>query len=267
MISKHLTISLSILIVTVIVEGLNNNQTFYGTCNRSFSCGDISGFGYPFRRGQDPVYCGYPGFELNCEEQSPPTINIMNLTYHVLEIDPAGQILKIVREDMTDLACSQNPVNTTVDYNLFSYTSNYKNISLLYGCSSSYKMPIIGIISCVNNGGSPVVLVPGVQSPESCKSSIVVPFPVEFAEFMEPTELGLVLQKGFEVKWKVGSGPCNACTQSGGDCLYNNDTLLTTCACRESPLLADSCSTTRVSSPSGMQLLKCVSSWYFPVAI
>nr|GEW43879.1 putative glutamine amidotransferase GAT1_2.1 [Tanacetum cinerariifolium] len=206
-------------------------------------------------RHQDPVYCGYPGFEINCDEQNPPTINITNINYRVLSIDPTSQILRIMREDMTDSICPQVQVNTTIDNNLFSHASNYMNISYLFGCPSSFDSTgYIGSIFCNNNGVDHVFLSYGIQGPGSCKTSVIVPVP---DRFITPSDLGPVVQQGFEVKWSVGVGPCTDCTQSGGQCLYNNATSLTTCACPEPPFLADSClsaNKTRVSSsPSSVQ--------------
>lgn len=252
--SRHLIVKLLILIV--FGECSSNADEFYGTCEDSFSCGNISGFGYPFRRLQDPAYCGYPGFELNCDEQNLTTIDITNMTYQILTVDPTSQILRIVREDMIGSTCPKELVNTTIDYNLFGYTPGYMNISFLFGCPASSNSMGMGSISCDNNGGSPVFLLPGIQVPESCETSIIVPSP---DRYVNPTELGPVLQQGFEVWWKMGAWPCTDCTRSGGQCIYNNYTRLTTCACPEPPFLADSCytaNTTRVGSspPSGMQL-------------
>ncbi|KAI3704573.1 hypothetical protein L1987_74798 [Smallanthus sonchifolius] len=81
----------------------------YKNCARSFTCGTISGVQYPFTRHEDPGYCGYPGFELNCNGRNSPTIDMNNLTYHVLSIDHSSQILKIIREDVLVLPGEQGP--------------------------------------------------------------------------------------------------------------------------------------------------------------
>ncbi|KAI3726451.1 hypothetical protein L1987_66248 [Smallanthus sonchifolius] len=240
-----------ILIFIIIEVRLTNSQRLYGTCNRPFSCGTISGFQYPFRRHQDPAQCGYPGFELNCDEQNLPIINITNIRYQVLGIDPINQILKLVREDMIDSICPQDLVNTTINHNLFDYTSSYTNITFLFGCPISFD--VVGMIDsflCGNNGVSPVILVPGAQGPGMCKTSVVVPSPVGF---MSSTGIVQALREGFDVRWKVESRPCTDCIMSGGQCVYDVSTSLTACACPEPPLLADSCSKVNkpeVSSPS-----------------
>ncbi|KAI3669643.1 hypothetical protein L6452_40957 [Arctium lappa] len=245
------------LLMLVVIEGcLSALDGFNGTCDDSFSCGTISGIGYPFRRRQDPAYCGYPGFDLDCDERNPPTIDIMNLTYHILGIDPTTQILRMIREDMVNSFCPQDLVNTTINHELFDYTSSYMNITFLFGCPFSSNVVGFGSILCRNDEvTNPVFLLPGIQGPGNCKTSVVTPVPVGF---VDPTGLGQVLSNGFEVRWKVGR-TCTGCMRSGGRCLYDNGTRLTTCVCPEPTFLADSCSTTNKtevgSSPSsGMQL-------------
>ncbi|XP_024984218.1 LEAF RUST 10 DISEASE-RESISTANCE LOCUS RECEPTOR-LIKE PROTEIN KINASE-like 2.4 [Cynara cardunculus var. scolymus] len=252
--SRYLIVKL--LIFITIEECSSALDGFNGTCDDSFSCGTISGIGYPFRRHQDPTHCGYPGFELNCDERNLPTIDIMNLKYQILGIDLTAQILRVVREDMVNSICPQELVNTTINHELFDYTSSYMNISFLFGCPFSSNIVGFGSILCSTDEiSSPVLVLPGIQGPGDCKTSVVTPVPVGF---LDPTRLGQVLREGFEVRWKVGR-TCSGCMRSGGRCLYNNDTGLTMCGCPGPTFLADNCSTTNKtevgSSPSsGMQL-------------
>ncbi|KAM0032449.1 putative protein kinase RLK-Pelle-WAK-LRK10L-1 family [Helianthus debilis subsp. tardiflorus] len=237
----HLIPKLLILIITQI--RWTNSEGFYDTCSRSFSCGTISGIQYPFRRHQDPPECGYPGFELNCDQNNQPTINITNITYRVLGIDPTTQILKLVRGDMIN-SCPQYLVNTTINHQLFDYTPSYMNISFLIGCPIPFDIEgMITSFFCTNIGINPVILVPGATGPGVCKTSVVIPSPVGFTGLIE------VLQDGFEVKWKVDPGPCADCIQSGGLCVSDISRLATTCACPEPPLLADTCSNSKVNKP------------------
>ncbi|KAL8250884.1 hypothetical protein R6Q59_034577 [Mikania micrantha] len=245
-----------LLILIIIKAPWTNSEGFYGTCNPSFNCGSISGFHYPFRRHQDPAQCGYPGFELNCDQQNPPTINIMNITYRVLSLNPTAQTLKLVRGDMVNSACPQDLVNTTIDHELFDYTSSYTNISFLFGCPIPFDVVgMMGPLSC--DGSNLAILVPGTLGPGMCNTSVTIPFPVGLLNenpFGSLTWLVPIFRDGFEVRWKVEPGPCTDCTLSGGQCVYDISRLGTTCACPEPPLLGDSClkvNRTRVnSSPS-----------------
>ncbi|KAD4888389.1 hypothetical protein E3N88_20462 [Mikania micrantha] len=232
-----------LLILIIIKAPWTNSEGFYGTCNPSFNCGSISGFHYPFRRHQDPAQCGYPGFELNCDQQNPPTINIMNITYRVLSLNPTAQTLKLVRGDMVNSACPQDLVNTTIDHELFDYTSSYTNISFLFGCPIPFDVVgMMGPLSC--DGSNLAILVPGTLGPGMCNTSVTIPFPVGLLNenpFGSLTWLVPIFRDGFEVRWKVEPGPCTDCTLSGGQCVYDISRLGTTCACPEPPLLGDSC--------------------------
>ncbi|CAH1421398.1 unnamed protein product [Lactuca virosa] len=230
MIPEHFI--LVFLTFIVLGECSTNTDGFSGTCNDSFSCGNISGFRFPFRKEKDPTYCGYPGFEVNCNEHNPPTINIKNMTYQVKSIDPTVQIMKIVREDMIESICPQDQVNTTMDYNLFNYNSGYMNMSFLFGCPDSWNGMGGRLDLCGNNRGKPVFLIPGVHGPGDCESSVVVPVPVEF---VDPNTSGRVVGNGFEVRWKVDDEVCIGCRQSSGQCVYDNDTRLTACRVGTSP--------------------------------
>ncbi|KAJ9562194.1 hypothetical protein OSB04_007354 [Centaurea solstitialis] len=247
---------LKLLVLIVLRASSSRSAGLYGTCNGAFSCGTVSGFRYPFRRHQDPAYCGYPGFELNCDERNPPTIEIMKIMYRILGVDPTNQILTVVREDMVNSICPEELVNTTIDHTLFDYTSGYMNISFLFGCPFSFDLVGFGSIFCGKDEvTSPVFLMPGIQAPGICETSVIIPVPVGF---MNPTGLGQVIKKGFEIIWKVGPKPCTDCTQSGGQCIYDSATSLTSCACLELPFLVDTCSTKNktgaASSPTSSSL-------------
>ncbi|KAI3768110.1 hypothetical protein L2E82_18542 [Cichorium intybus] len=217
--SRYLILKLLILIICQ--ESPSNSAGFYDACNTPFSCGTISDFQYPFRHHQDLAYCGYPGFELNCDDDNLPTINI---TYLVLRINPNAQILKIVRKDMINSMCPQDLVNTTMDPKLFSFTKSYMNIQPnLFGCPLTFNFMGIGSIFCGDNGVSQVFLVPEIQGPGNCETSIVIPFPVEF---LNTTTLGQVLQEGFDVMWRVEGSGCRDCIQSGGQCVLALNRLL-----------------------------------------
>ncbi|KAL4582512.1 hypothetical protein LXL04_007062 [Taraxacum kok-saghyz] len=228
-----------------------NPDEFYTTCNDSFNCGNISGFRFPFRKETDPTHCGYPGFELKCNQDIPPTITIKNMTYRVQSIDPTTKIIKIIREDMIESICPQNLVNTTVDYNLFDYTSGNMNMSIIFGCPGSWNNLGIESISCSNKGDSPAFFIPGVHGPGDCETSVVVPVSVTV---LDPNTVGRVVGSGFEVRWKVDDEICTGCRQSGGRCVYDNVTSLAACGCPKPHTLAGSCGevneTRAVASPS-----------------
>ncbi|GKU97600.1 hypothetical protein SLEP1_g10727 [Rubroshorea leprosula] len=92
----------------------------YRSCSNQFRCGKIVA-DFPFWGGeQRPHYCGYPGLELQCENDT-AFIKIDGVRYRVLEIDPLynPKKMRIAREDYEGGLCPQSIQNTTLDATLF----------------------------------------------------------------------------------------------------------------------------------------------------
>ncbi|XP_071739102.1 LEAF RUST 10 DISEASE-RESISTANCEUS RECEPTOR-LIKE PROTEIN KINASE-like 1.4 [Rutidosis leptorrhynchoides] len=239
----------SFIVVALASSSLHES---YEICAGLFTCGTISGIQYPFSRHEDPAYCGYPGFELNCNDKRSPSIDISNITFHVLSIDPQTQMLKIIREDVMDSICPHDFVNTTINHNLFEYSSNYMNITFLYGCPDSFEHhgdPL----TCDRNGFDKVVVLPGEQGPGICNQSVIVPVPamaIGTTGLVNVTGLDQVLRGGFDVRWKLDTVGCSQCTESYGRCFYDYETNRTSCACPGPLLSADTCSVAKKSQAS-----------------
>ncbi|KAK1359075.1 putative serine/threonine-protein kinase [Heracleum sosnowskyi] len=180
----------------------------------------------------------------------------MNVTYRVLKIDQATQIMKIAREDVMDATCPRELVNTTFNYTVYDYTSAYTNITFLYGCPVSVKLQSPSFFSCGSKGYDSVDVVSGAQGPGNCNYSVVVPVLKTGTEgSVSLTHLDQLLQEGFEVRWKMDGKACSDCTRTCGRCGYSFSTNQTTCFCPGQPYLADSCSATKRDSPGpGMQI-------------
>ncbi|KAI3519308.1 hypothetical protein L1887_08337 [Cichorium endivia] len=248
-------IIVNLLTLIVAQRASSSLHESYQNCAESFTCGTISGIRYPFLRHQDPNYCGYPGFELDCNGKNAPSIDINNMTYHVLSIDQTSQVLKIVREDVMESICPHDFVNTTINHKLFDYSPTYMNITFLYGCPDSFNLHGVPIdsLSCDDNGIDKVVVLPGEQGPGICNDSVIVPVPVmaiESTGLVNSTGLDQILRGGFEVNWKLDAAACSQCSQSNGRCFYNYDTNRTSCACPGPPFVADSCTAANTTETS-----------------
>ncbi|KAL0332461.1 UNVERIFIED_CONTAM: hypothetical protein Scaly_2147600 [Sesamum calycinum] len=250
----HLLFAVNLLLLLQFPNGSSNPEEFYKTCGGTFSCGSaITGIRYPFRGSNSPPYCGHPSFVLTCDDQNNvTTIDIMNMTYRVLNISQTTQTMRIVREDIMDGTCPQEMVNTTLDYSIFDYASMYTNFTFLYGCPGS-QLPGLSPISCGNNG---VYMFPGIQSPGSCNASVMVPVLVTgggAGGSVNSTGLDQVLQRGFEIRWKIGGKACSDCVKSKGRCGYNFDGNQTTCFCPDPPYVSDTCPMASEASPGNAQ--------------
>ncbi|KAL3527018.1 hypothetical protein ACH5RR_011674 [Cinchona calisaya] len=213
---------------------LCNNTEWYTSCTNLFNCGGITGVDYPFWGGDRPQECGHAGLELTCENDI-PTIEIMDVKYRVLEIDPNNQILRIKRQDFSiNDICPENFINTTLDSNLFEFSSGYVNLTIQYGCPPlNIHVPAQLICQINRITYQNCYIIPGAQGPGTCRASIFFPIPsTAFGGIsQELSLLGQVIERGFEVRWKMDSTLCNECRNSSGSCGFDLKSNRFTCLC------------------------------------
>ncbi|OAY57122.2 LEAF RUST 10 DISEASE-RESISTANCE LOCUS RECEPTOR-LIKE PROTEIN KINASE-like 1.3 isoform X2 [Manihot esculenta] len=269
----HFFLTLSLIFIITIVflcppPSVLASDAQYQNCSTTFRCGNITNIGYPFWGSNRPDYCGNPNFLLNCTEQA-AEITIKNLTYQVLEIDSQAKYLKVARKDYIGDICPNLLINTTLDFVHFSYASDdIRNITLYYGCSTSFTPTTIPWIStqftCDLNGSSSK----GFYSTRnidlsnstiinllgSCNNSVIVPATQSAVETLENniTEENLViaLEKGFGLQWEANNPVCETCTLSGGTCGYNTTTNSFACYCTDQPADQFSCRESTTNNPS-----------------
>ncbi|KAI6683429.1 hypothetical protein NL676_029342 [Syzygium grande] len=199
-----------------------------------FDCGDQQ-ISYPFRHVGQPSYCGYPGYELDCDGHY-PTLSVKSLKYRVIRIDRSAKILEVARMDLLDDICLGRHVNTTLNFTLFNFTSNDLNSTLFYDCDSS-PVPESYRFSCPPSRDGYFALDVDHANPphELCKFSVLVPIsqsddapgipplPPEDSAVSAPIDraaISLLLNKGFEITWIADTSQCENCTESGGICGY-----------------------------------------------
>ncbi|KAK7822255.1 leaf rust 10 disease-resistance locus receptor-like protein kinase-like 2.1 [Quercus suber] len=149
-------------------------------------------------------------------------MEIMNVTYRVLDVNLSAQILTITREDYWTGFCSPKFTNTTLDPTLFDFgNGNFQNLTLTYGCAlSSIAHP--RQLTCSTTTGSlfDVHMKPGALGPdENCETSVIIP--VRYSQSLDTldwSKLEQSVKQGFDVKLKVDSSACNNCTKSNGVC-------------------------------------------------
>ncbi|XP_065858093.1 LEAF RUST 10 DISEASE-RESISTANCEUS RECEPTOR-LIKE PROTEIN KINASE-like 2.1 [Euphorbia lathyris] len=207
----------------------------YQNCSAAFNCGNITGIGYPFWGSNRPEYCGHPKFQLNCSNET-AKIKIEELNYKVVDINTNSKNLKVVREDHIGNICPEPHVNTSLDWQVLSYASDTRNISLYYGCpptssmisTSQYSTNFtcndssgffmtgdLGNSSLINYGGlcTTKVLVPASESAIMTLESNIR---------LSLDNLVVALDQGFGLQWDVSNSICETCSLSGGVCGYNN---------------------------------------------
>ncbi|WCJ25336.1 Protein kinase superfamily protein [Euphorbia peplus] len=271
--------SLIFVIITVIFLHpptlVQANDFRYENCSTPFRCGNITDIGYPFWRSNRPDYCGHPGFHLNCSGEQ-ALITITKLTYQILNINAESSSLTVARTDYIGTVCPTLLYNTTLDFSLFTYSSDIENITMFYGCptipsqfitTGIYQFNCAGLNGTniggyfltrnLSNGNLGSVLNPYLRS--CTNNRVMVPVYEEAIPLLESNSrqenLVAALNQGFGVQWIANNSLCSTCRLSGGRCGYNTSTMSFTCYCSDQPY-SFSCSSSP-SSPSqpGMSTL------------
>ncbi|KAL5750093.1 hypothetical protein ACOSP7_024696 [Xanthoceras sorbifolium] len=175
---------------------------------------------FPFRRDDQAPRCGYPGFELSCNNGSQTILHLPNMGSFLVEnINYKSQTILINDPDYClpkrftrSFTLSGTPFEP---WNPVEFT--------FYNCSSGNALPTVfgsRVISCMSGGNFTVVAVPTYRYNESGPSTgscseinkVVVP------AFL-PSWSGL--EQGAQLKWNVPD--FRSCEERGGSCGFKND--------------------------------------------
>ncbi|XP_058079359.1 LEAF RUST 10 DISEASE-RESISTANCE LOCUS RECEPTOR-LIKE PROTEIN KINASE-like 2.1 [Magnolia sinica] len=233
-----------ILLIFLVPSFLSDDDERFSRC-APFTCGNIP-IHYPFWVDVQSEYCGYPGYNLSCHDNT-TEMEMMWKQYLVKDINYDGQILKIVDKDFMDEECPQ-PSNTTINSTLFGYSSGDLNLTLYYNCPSS-----------IPTSNFPLYSLPCLTKNNNYAFFTFQPFPphndllrnchisnislIETARprlEVNPDIFGEVLKEGFEVEWTTKSEWCVGCMETNGRCGFNATTLQYICLCRDQPRI-DNC--------------------------
>ncbi|KAL9244121.1 hypothetical protein vseg_017929 [Gypsophila vaccaria] len=224
---KYIIIVVVVQIINDIPTSLSRHSEEYSTCSKTFSCGNMTGLGYPFYSLDRPEYCGHPGFELlNCDQHTQKVkIMIMSQTFYVFGINQTSSTMTVARQDLLDgFGCPLTLVNITMDFSKFQYTSSDANVSLVYGeCNVNCTS-----FSCPMGGKKPLPICFMTQkmmqkanmSQAMCPNRLFLP--VHVTDVVAMDDAGRYLPQGawngFELKWIADDVLCRKCLGSGGRC-------------------------------------------------
>ncbi|CAI9758404.1 unnamed protein product [Fraxinus pennsylvanica] len=222
---------------------LSADDARYLQCGRQFQCGGMKNISYPFWGDPQPYYCGLPEFKLGCQGQF-PTLKILSQTFRVLIIDHDNQVLRLTRLDVYNNTCPSAFMNTTISY-LFSYTPNFGNLTMFFGCSSistalaSNKFLCYENGTLVENGYFTIGSIPTDRELGNCTTCITVPVLQTAVNALRNnlTSIDRVLNDGFEVHWITDDAACTECAGSGGRCGYNSSYFKPICFCPDKAYL------------------------------
>ncbi|KAG5521565.1 hypothetical protein RHGRI_033954 [Rhododendron griersonianum] len=196
---------------------------------------------YPFwiKNKQEP-FCGYPGFELNCQNNNYPILQTPNNNYTIQEILYRWQTLRLSNTAVWNLKhdCWPPISNVSLEVDNFSVVSNGSDLYLLSNCSSLGENLLEYRIGCgeesrIGNGGLAMFgndgnLGYGLQS---CQTEVLAPVELVSGEVIR--DYLSVLRRGFLVKWRAPD--CSTCEDSGGRCGFDLVKLHFKCFCTDRP--------------------------------
>ncbi|XP_060195400.1 LEAF RUST 10 DISEASE-RESISTANCE LOCUS RECEPTOR-LIKE PROTEIN KINASE-like 2.8 [Lycium barbarum] len=246
------TVLLFILFHLPPLSSLENH--WFASCGKSFNCGKITGITYPFWGNDRPKECGYPGFELQCDDQGNTIIQISNIKYLVVGINLEAQIMTVSRKDLAaDWICQ---FNTTIDNsNIFEYASTLVNFTFNYVCPP-WAPPPTGSLNCPINGMNykNSFTIGGNEGDGACHATIIVPGRKEFrpgGTIGDLRALKELLEHGFDVRWKVDNSHCKECEKFGGRCGFDVGGKKFRCWCPDDQSSSSSNNTCTVATPAG----------------
>ncbi|KAJ6290659.1 hypothetical protein OIU76_027999 [Salix suchowensis] len=230
-----------LLLLFIQIPSSLSNDDLYTACRKDFVCGrgipelELR-VGFPFWGNGRSSACGIPELELKCDhEKNITTMNINQVAYRVLEINPEYKTLRIAREDYSAGLCPPQFANSTFNPKIFEPVYGNINYTLIYGCEDAPPtIPGSRTFNCKikDVDGQSGYIKKGENGPGECNGSVIVPvsdFPPLF-EWNVETLKGQ-LKTGFEVRWKVDMDLCRECYTSLGVCGIYNVTNQTTCYC------------------------------------
>ncbi|KAF8010326.1 hypothetical protein BT93_J1065 [Corymbia citriodora subsp. variegata] len=210
-----------------------------------FVCGDQE-ISYPFRCKEQPSYCGYPGYEIECDEHNQTLLSMGPLEYRVIHMKMSQRILEVARMDLSEDVCQGLHVNATLNSSLFDYASHYLNLTLFYDCDSSLPHQHYNLFPCPPSGHVYIDLDadPESQLHKHCKFSVLGPVsPSEAPGLRRPpvgtndsafiSHVNEVLKESFEITWTASTSMCENCNKSGGTCGYDSKKREFNCFCKD----------------------------------
>ncbi|XVF62447.1 hypothetical protein PTKIN_Ptkin09bG0008600 [Pterospermum kingtungense] len=210
----------------------NSLQTPNTLCP-SFTCGNGFSISYPFWHNQDQQLlerCGYPGFNVSCNDRN-PVLHLSNNTYQIRTINYSHKSLLISHFEAKHVTCPSLYQNFTLPaFSLFNYsTSHNRMLRFFYNCT--LFPPSIPSIVCLRYSAKNSYVFTEGAIPEFdwntyCDSTVTVPVIERAVNGVSSNGFVGALQEGFELTWQQPADvACRSCEATGGFCGYSNDQL------------------------------------------
>ncbi|XP_050240736.1 LEAF RUST 10 DISEASE-RESISTANCE LOCUS RECEPTOR-LIKE PROTEIN KINASE-like 1.2 isoform X2 [Quercus robur] len=218
-------------------KSLGAVDPYFQSCSVPKTCGDGQAIRFPFYiQDKQNSSCGYPGFNLSCNNNGHPNIVISNNNYTIHEIFYQNETLRVSNSAFSNPISSCIPSINSISLpgSRFDLAPNQTNLFLFYNCSSSVheSWPSEFYPSCYGENGT-VLALSGRDSKlisnvsMECKSKVLALVEAYGGG------IGKSLRNGFVLKWKASN--CSICEDSGGNCGFDNIMYHFKCFCPDRP--------------------------------
>ncbi|GLT69730.1 hypothetical protein SLA2020_418580 [Shorea laevis] len=190
-----------------------NRNHYISLLHVSTTCGSQK-IKFPFFiPGQQEPFCGYPGFELSCRNNTTPILTLRkNTDFTIQEIFYQNQSLHVSNSvvlDAGESTCIPRIKNTSIPCDRFKLDANQRELDdsvlALFGDD-----PVLGNVS------------------EKCRKAVAAPVDVGGEGGVED-----MLRRGFVMEWMASD--CSICEAYGGICGFDNSTYYFKCFCPDRP--------------------------------
>ncbi|PON86954.1 Wall-associated receptor kinase [Trema orientale] len=227
--SIHLFVFLALIINFFSVNPVGAVDPYFQLCNVPRRCGNQT-IRFPFyiKRLEGPV-CGYPGFDLACDDIGRSILYFSGESYVVRQIFYQNQSLLVSNTALSDPEVEYYALNSLRNLSLpvdFVLVPNQKRVFLHYSCSypsfSNYVIGVIGVDDA-NYYFDKVLAIPEDDKVElngTCRAGRVVVVPVRYWGKNKEMSMREVLSRGFMLNWRAKN--CTLCESTGGRCGFDN---------------------------------------------
>uniref|UniRef100_A0A0E0BWU6 Wall-associated receptor kinase galacturonan-binding domain-containing protein n=1 Tax=Oryza meridionalis TaxID=40149 RepID=A0A0E0BWU6_9ORYZ len=233
----------------------NETSTSGNTSCTPARCGNLT-ISYPFSlSGVQPVYCGYPVFDLTCDNGTGHAFLRRTFRDHLFRVDNIfyenNSLVAAVQTTFPgDSGCPVPDFNVTSSLSLypFNISNTTKYLVFVYNCS--LPRDVRHELTCANNTmrasisnqwnrmydpGGPARAVDTV----GCQYSVVPVLP--WSELRSARDYAGLVRRGFLLEWAAVPGDCAACNASGGECRYDAGAMAFGCFCPSGRLQPATC--------------------------
>ncbi|KAG6650055.1 hypothetical protein CIPAW_06G016800 [Carya illinoinensis] len=182
------------------------DNPYFHSCGVQRTCGDRQNISFTFYiRDNTKFLCGYPGFQLSCNNNGQPTINISNNNYIIHNISYESHILRVSNAIFFNSTneCIPLAENISLHGIRFELALNQSHVHLLYACNSPLQLGRSALdfyLGCDGGNKNVSVLALHERNPklsyvsEGCMTRVVAPVEAHGGDIRES------LRSGFLVK-------------------------------------------------------------------